>query len=208
MKSVLPFTTNPEKHRGLGALKLLNPNSAEVKGPTTSCRRPTMIQEGVLQYWDADAVRAVMQLESTTVASSDLSWTDQESYWESNIGHCTTPDEVEALLPKKWFGYRVETEVDETLSRVCRLCTALVNKFVALSQNDEANRSASKWRLQKTLHDRLLAVMELLESSVGESVPILKLTDEGFMRDCWGHMDEEERLNVMSSLATMGLEEE
>jgi hypothetical protein len=205
MKSVMPFTLQPEKHRGLDKIKLLNPNSTEVKGPSTQYREPHRVQDGLLAQWDADAAKAAMSI-GAPIETWDFQWTEGESYWEREVLQCVVPEEAEALMPTKWLGYRWEVEIDETLAKVCSLCTALVDKFVALSHSGETDASANKWRLHKSLHEKLQAVMELLESSIGENVPILKLRDPEFVRQCWESMDEDERMDVLSSLGSLALD--
>lgn len=205
MKLVMPFAQHAEKNRGLDKLKLLNPNSTEVKGPATQYREPRCVKEGLLANWDEDAARAAMAI-GPGVETWDYHWSEQESYWEQEVGQCTVPEEVEALIPTRWLGYQWRADVDETLAKVCTLCTALVEKFVALSSNGETDTSANKWRQHKALHEKLQAVMELLESSIGENVPILKLKDPEFVRQCWNSMSEEERFDVLSSLGNMSLD--
>lgn len=107
---------------------------------------------------------------------------------------------MEDLLPSKWIGYNTSTEVDVTLARVCKLCTALVDKFVALSANDNEIASTSRWRQKQMLFDRLGAVMELLEASIGEAIPLLKLRDSEFVKQCWDQLQEEERMDVITAL--------
>ena len=202
MNNVLPFTTNPQRMRGCEKMKLLNHNSASVTGPSVCVRPAKAIPDGVLQGWDADAAAAMLAVPKL-MHTWDVSWTDHEAYFEKNVHTCTCPEEVEDMLPSKWIAYRVNSEVDDTLARVCKLCTALVDRFVALSNGDDAENSTSKWRQRQGLFDRLSAVMELLESSIGEAIPILKLRDATFVRECWSSLEEEERQDILSTLSAI-----
>lgn len=182
-------------------MKLINPSSAAATGPYVTIREPKLIVGGLLHNWDADAANSVLAAPKL-VDTWDMSWTEDETYWEANVHACVCPEEVEDLLPSKWFGYQVQSDVDETLARVCKLCTALVDRFVSLSQGDNATVSTNKWRQRQVLFDRLGAVMELLEASIGEAIPILKLRDPEFIRQCWGQLEDEERMDVISALGT------
>lgn len=205
MQSVLPYTTNPEQMESCERMKLLNPNSSSTTGPYVTIREPKLVAGGLLHNWDAEAAQLLLAAPKL-VETWDLSWTEDETHWEEGVHLCTNPEEVEDLLPSKWIGYRVQSEVDETLARVCKLCTALVDRFVALSEGDNANVSTAKWRQRQALYDRLGAVMELLEASVGEAIPILKLKDPTFVRQCWGQLQDEERMEIMSALGTGDME--
>ncbi|KAH9598114.1 hypothetical protein LSM04_003880 [Trypanosoma melophagium] len=199
MQSVLPYTLNPQRMTGCEKMKILNPHTAAVTGPMVMVRDPNLVNGGLLHNWDANAASS-LTVSSKTVHTWDLSWTEKEEYWEKNVGRCTGPEEVEDLLPAKWIGYNVNSDVDETLALVCKLCTALVDKFVSLSHGDNANVSTAKWRQRQMLYDRLGAVMELLEASIGEAIPILRLRDPEFVRECWGQLQDEERMEIMSAL--------
>lgn len=201
-RSVMPFTTQPERHRGLERVGLLNPNSADVKGPSTQYREPHRVKEGPLASWDVEAVRSLSLDVSAPVAIWDFSWTEKESYWEREVLKCQTPEEVEGLLPSKWFGYRWDVEVDDTLSKVCTLCTSIVDRFIQLSQpsNGAADVSASKWRLRHTMLEKLQAIVDLFESTIGEHVPMFKLRDAGYVRQCWERLGEEDRAETLQTL--------
>jgi hypothetical protein len=199
MQSVLPYTTNPTQIASIEKLKLINPSSPTATGPYVSVREPKLVVGGLLHNWDAEAAHALLNAPKS-VQTWDLSWGEEETSWEERVHRCTYPEEVEDLLPSKWIGYRVQSDVDETLARVCKLCTALVDKFIALSQGNNANVSTAKWRQRQALYDRLGAVMELLEASIGEAIPILKLKDPAFLHECWSQMQDEERSEIMSAL--------
>ncbi|GET86744.1 hypothetical protein, conserved [Leishmania tarentolae] len=205
MQSVLPYTTNPAQMLSIEKLKLINSSSAAATGPYVNARDPKLVVGGLLHNWDAEAAHMLLNAPKF-VQTWDLSWTEDETNWEERVHRCTYPEEVEDLLPAKWIGYRVQSDVDETLARVCTLCTALVDKFVALSQGNNANVSTAKWRQRQALYDRLGAVMELLEASVGEAIPILKLRDPEFIQNCWRQMQDDERVEIMSVLGTKGYE--
>jgi hypothetical protein len=202
MNTVLPFTTNPQRMRGCEKMKLLNPNSSSVSGPSVSLRPARAVPNGVLEGWDADAAAAMLAVPKL-LHTWDVSWTDHDAYFEKNALSCNCPEEVEDMLPSKWIAYRVNSEVDDTLARVCKLCTALVDRFVSLSNGDDADNSTAKWRQRQSLFDRLSAVMELLEASVGEAIPILKLRDPNFVRECWNALEEDERQDILSSLSAI-----
>lgn len=206
MQAVLPYTTNPTQMLGCETMKMLNPNSASVTGPYVNVKDPKLVVGGLLHNWDAEAAQVFLAAPKL-VQTWDLSWTEDETHWEENVHRCTCPEEVEDLLPAKWIGYRVQSDVDETLARICKLCTALVDHFVSLSQGNNANVSTAKWRQRQALYDRLGAVMELLESSIGEAIPILKLRDPEFIRGCWSQLQDEERMEVMSALGTAEFDE-
>lgn len=199
MQSVLPYTTNPEQMKLCEKMKLVDPNCGTLTGPCISLKEPHRIANGLLHNWDSAAVQSLSN-SSPQALTWDLSWTAGETKWEQNVSRCHTPEEVEDLLPSKWIAYNVQSETDDTLARVCRLCTALVDRFVALSQGNNASVSTGKWRQHQSLYDRLGAVMELLEASVGEAIPILKLKEPEFIRECWGQMPEEERIEVITAL--------
>lgn len=201
MQAVLPYTTNPAQMEAIEKLKLINPTSAAATGPYVNIREPKLVAGGLLHNWDAEAAQNLLNAPKV-VQTWDLSWTAEETAWEEHVHRCTYPEEVEDLLPSKWIGYSVQSDVDETLARVCRLCTALVDKFIGLSHGNNANVSTAKWRQRQTLYDRLGAVMELLEASIGEAIPILKLKDPEFIHQCWNQMQEEERAEVMSALGS------
>ncbi|CCW65270.1 unnamed protein product, partial [Phytomonas sp. EM1] len=201
MHLMLPYTTNPTQMRACERIRLLNPNATSATGPNVAVRERRPVCGGVLHGWDAGAARALLE-PTGPVQTWDLAWTDEEADWEARVRRCTCPEEVEELLPAKWIGYRVEGDVDGALARVCRLCTALVQRFVALSTGNNANASTAKWRQRQALYDRLGAVMELLEASIGGAIPILKLQDTEFIRQCWEQLQDEEKMEVMSALGT------
>lgn len=202
LRLVMPFTTQPERHRGLENIKLLNANSTEVKGPSTKYREPHRVQQGPLTAWDADAARALSVDIGVAVSMWDYGWSEKESYWESEILNCHVPEEVEALVPTKWVGYRWDVEVDDTLSRVCSLCTSLVDRFIQLSQpsNGQADASASKWRLRRAMQEKLQCILDLFEATIGESIPMLKLRDAAYVKQCWERFGEDERTEAMHAL--------
>jgi hypothetical protein len=204
-KLVMPFTLQPDKFRGLSRLHLINADSTEVKGAATQYREPPCVSEGLLATWDEGAARAAMSV-GPSVETWYYQWSEQESYWEHEVGQCTVPEEVEALIPTKWMGYQWQTEVDETLAKVCSLCTALAEKFVALTNDGQKDTTPNKWRLHSLLKEKLQAVVELLESSIGEDVPMMKLRDPEFVRQCWNSLNEEDRHSVLSSLGEMALD--
>ncbi|KAG8346398.1 hypothetical protein TRVL_02767 [Trypanosoma vivax] len=200
MQSVLPYTLNPQLMTGCAKMKILNPNSSALTGPMVTLQEPHLLGSGLLRNWDAAAASAALPTIFQSPHTWDLSWTVQEEYWEQNVERCNGPEEVESLLPIKWFGYNVHSDVDETLALVCKLCTALVDKFVSLSQGNNADVSTTKWRQRQLLHNRLASVMELLEASIGEAIPLLRLRDAEFVRGCWEQLQEEERVEIMSAL--------
>eukprot|EP00658_Telonema_sp_P-2_P035633 TRINITY_DN25873_c0_g1_i1.p1 TRINITY_DN25873_c0_g1~~TRINITY_DN25873_c0_g1_i1.p1 ORF type:complete len:178 (-),score=64.15 TRINITY_DN25873_c0_g1_i1:17-550(-) len=63
-------------------------------------------------------------------------------------------------------------------------------------------RDRSTGRLHQTLLLRLKAVMTLLESSIGEAIPILKLKDPEFVRSCWQRLGDNDRHDVFSTLSS------
>eukprot|EP00796_Vickermania_ingenoplastis_P012105 gene12105-8329_t len=199
MQSVLPYTVHPEQMKLCEKMKLLDPESGAVTSPQVTAKEPKLLAGGLLHRWDAEAAQALSQA-PTQALTWDLSWTAAEARWEESVHRCLTPEEVEDLLPPKWIGYSVQTDSDETLARVCRLCTALVDRFVQLSQGNNASVSTAKWRQHQTLYDRLGAVMELLEASVGEAISIFKLRDPSFIRQLWSDMPEEDRQEVIAAL--------
>lgn len=199
MNSVLPYTTNTEQMQLCERMKLVDPNSGMVTGPCVSLRDPKLVVGGILHNWDDEAARAINAPPPHAV-TWDLSWSPSERRWEEHVHTCNTPDAVEDLLPPKWIAYQTHTEVDEALARVCKLCTALVDRFVMLSRDNNASVSAGRWRQHQSLYDRLGAVVELLEASVGEAIPIEKMRDAEFIRQCWVQMPEEERADVVNAL--------
>ncbi|CCW66655.1 unnamed protein product [Phytomonas sp. Hart1] len=199
MNTILPYTVNPTQMRACERLRLLNPNSAGATGPNVAAREQKPVCGGLLNGWDAAAARVLLEPPGP-VQTWDLAWTDEEADWEAQVHRSTCPEEVEALLPARWIGYHMQGDVDGTLARVCRLCTALVQRFVALSAGNNANASTAKWRQRHALYDRLGAVMELLEASIGGAIPILKLQDTEFIRKCWEQLQDDERMDVISAL--------
>ena len=206
LNNVLPHSTAKTRVYGAKPLPMLDPNDALITGPFVSYRNPSAISSGLLAGWDADAARAFLSF-SKPVDCWDVSWGEEDKYFVDMVHSCSTPEEVEELLPVKWVGYRLASAggtgaVDETLSRVCKLCTALVDKFTFLAQDDNRDQSAAKWRLHQTLLIRLKAVMTLLESSIGEAIPILKLKDPEFVRSCWQRLGDNDRHDVFSTLSS------
>lgn len=199
MESVLPYTTNADQMKLCENMKLLNSSSVTVTGPCIGAREPKRVVGGLLHNWDFEAAQTLSSPAPNAV-TWDLSWTPAESSWERNVHSCLSPEEVEDLLPPKWIAYNRQTDIDDALARVCKLCTALVDKFVELSQDNNASTSTGKWRQHQTLYDRLGAVMELLEASVGDAIPILKLRNAEYIRQCWEQMGEEERADMLSAL--------
>lgn len=198
MNAVLPHTTERAK-LGIGKMQLVNHNSAVAVGPTVSVRSSKKVEQGVLAGWSTDAAN-VFLAPPKPLNSWDVSWGAEENYFENNVGNCSAPEEVEAILPCKWMGFKPEVEVDESLTRVCKLCTALVNRFVKFSSEQCAPNTTAKWREHQTLMERLRAVMELLEASIGEAVPILRLQDAAYVRECWLQLQEDERQDVLAAL--------
>lgn len=199
MQSVLPYTTNPDQMGLCEKMKLVDPHCGSVTGPCVSLKKIRRVASGVLHSWDAEAAQSLTNPPPRPL-TWDLSWTAAENKWEQNVLRCHSPEEVEDLLPSKWIAYNMQSETDETLAKVCKLCTALVDRFVELSQGNNASISTGKWRQHQSLCDRLGAVMELLEASVGEAIPILKLREPSFIRECWAQMPDEERNEVISAL--------
>lgn len=204
MQSILPFATTTEQMRLCENMKLLNPTSGMITGPCISLREPKRVVGGILQDWDANGAHAVSSPPSRAL-TWDLSWTSAETKWEQDVHRCMSPEEVEDLLPSKWIAYSMQSERDDTLAKVCKLCTSLVDRFVELSQGNKVSGSTGKWRQYQSLYDRLAAVMELLEASIGDAIPILNLRDAEYIRGCWEAMAEEERQDVVSEL---GINEE
>lgn len=199
MNNVLPFTTNPQRLRKCQDVKLVNCNSSAATGPTVTARQPNTVTYGVLTGWDSDAAAAYNTADQPPEVW-DMGFGDREEYFERHVQQCANPEEVEELLPSKWIGYKVQTDSDDTLARVCKLCTALVNRFIALAEGDAADKSTSKWREHQELLGRLRSVMELLEASIGEAIPILKLGEPKFVKDCWNALQDDERVDVVSLL--------
>lgn len=206
LNNVLPHSTARTRVYGAKPLPLLDPNDPLIAGPCVTYRNPSAVSSGLLAGWDADAARSFLSF-NKPVDCWDVSWGEEDRYFVEMAHTCSTPEEVEEMLPVKWVGYRLASAggtgaVDETLSRVCKLCTALVDKFTLLAQDDNRDQSASKWRLHQTLLLRLKAVMTLLEASIGESIPILKLKDPEFVRSCWQRMGDNDRNDVFSTLSS------
>ncbi|AAZ11684.1 hypothetical protein, conserved [Trypanosoma brucei brucei TREU927] len=202
MHSILPYTLDPERMTGCRKMNTINPYDASVTGPESSARDLDVIRNHLLQEWDRRTTSTVLfnPAAEIDIRSWDLSWTERESHWEENVAQCISPEEVEGLLPAKWFGYNTSSDVDETLARVCKLCTALVDKFVELSKGDNANQSTAKWRQHQAMLARISAVVELLEEAVGETLSMYDLRDPQTVRCLWERMDDEDRRKVASVL--------
>nr|CCD11813.1 unnamed protein product [Trypanosoma congolense IL3000] len=200
MQSVLPYTLDPQRMTGCEKMRVIDPNNSSITGPLAVARALEVVTSGLLDQWEASAASAAIPSAEPDLRTWDLSWTVHEEHWEQNVAQCSAPEEVENLLPAKWFGYNLNSDVDETLAHVCKLCTALVDKFIAWSKNDMANTSTARWRRWQALCERLSAVVELLEESMGEAIPLLRLRDPEFVRECWGRLQEEERMEVVSVL--------
>lgn len=204
MQSVLPYTTNPEQISLCEKVRLLDSTSASVTGPCVTRSEPQLKNGGLLHNWDLQAAKTLTAPPPRAI-TWDLSWGPAEARWEQTVHRCLTPEDVEKVLPSKWIAYNIQSDCDETLAKVCKLCTALVNRFVELSEGNKANVSTGKWRQHKMLADRLGAVVELLEASVGDAIPILNLRDPEYIRQCWEQMAEEERADIV---AVLGLYDE
>eukprot|EP00758_Cryptobia_borreli_P004460 Tbor_TRINITY_DN4390_c0_g1::TRINITY_DN4390_c0_g1_i1::g.7816::m.7816 len=222
MNNVLPFSAAPTRMYGAKPLPLLDPNSSQVTGPIVCYRNPSVVSAGVLGGWDADSAHSFLMgggggslgssgigirgNVNTSLAAAadtwDVSWTDEDQYFVDNVvDSCHTPEEVEQMLPSKWVGYKLTSDSEEALSRVCKLCTALVDKFISLSSDALSDQSTGKWRIHQTMLHRLKAVMELLEACIGEGIPVMKLKDPEFVKACWQRLGESDQEDVMSALA-------
>lgn len=209
MSSVLPHSSAPSRMFGAKPLPLLDHTNANVTGPTVTYRNPSVVSSGLLAGWDADAAHALVAMPKP-VEIWDVTWSEADQYFADHVHTCNTPEEVEELLPTKWIAYKTTSNAtgssasggDEALSRVCTLCTALVDKFIQLSQNGASDQTTAKWRLHNTMLKKLRSVMELLEASIGEAIPILKLKDAEFVRNCWQRLEEDDRQDVMSALSS------
>lgn len=206
--TVLPFSAAPTRMWGARPLPTLDPHNANISGPTVCYRNTSVVASGLLSGWDADAAHALVAVPKPLDAW-DVSWSEADQYFVDNVHTCSTPEEVEGLLPVKWVAYKTSSASstngggggDEALGRVCALCTALVDKFIALSQDGASDQTTAKWRLHNALLRRLRAVMELLEASIGEAIPILKLKDAEFVRRCWQRLEDDDRHDVFSALS-------
>eukprot|EP00744_Colponema_vietnamica_P020801 GILI01029602.1.p1 GENE.GILI01029602.1~~GILI01029602.1.p1 ORF type:complete len:207 (+),score=26.71 GILI01029602.1:48-668(+) len=201
MSSILPYSTAATKMYGVKPLSLIDPNNAQVIGPTVCYRNPSVVNKGLLSGWDADAAHALVAMPKPAEVW-DVSWTEADQYFVDHVHKCNTPEEVEELLPAKWVAYKTASGADETLSKVCFMCTAMVDRFIELDQSGECDKSTPSWRLHNTLRTRLAAIMELLEGSVGTTYDMLRLKDPEFVRSCWQRLEEEEKLDVMSRLSS------
>lgn len=203
----MPYTTDPALfNAAFESIPLLNPTLAGSCGPVAAKPLPPdklLIQSGLLKGWTVDgAARLQRSGAEAPLELWDVAWGEQEEHWARVAATASfpTPEDVESLLPKKWFGFRVDTEVDERLARVCKLCTALVDKYIAFSSAAASGRTTAAWRRHEALRVRISAVTEMLESSLDEFVPLLSLKDPNFVVRCWNVLDDDDRQSMVEAV--------
>lgn len=201
--AALPYSLAVLDGAPLARVALHDPSDAAATGPSVVARPARKVPRGLLQGWAADAAAALARAPPPPEAWS-YAWGPAEAHFERAVAAgpagAATPEEVEALLPARWVGYSLTSaDGDEALARVCRLCTALVDRCVALSRG-AAPATAAGWRAQQRLERRLAAVMELLEASIGEDIVVASLGSPGFVRQCWSRLSDADRAYMAEAL--------
>jgi hypothetical protein len=196
--SHIPFTL--DRNRSAWRLSLLDANDASLTGPIAKQRAARTVEGGLLHGWNKDAVAAMGQAAAAPAPWEQARWNERDAYFMEQVGGCSTPEDVDAVMPAKWMAHNPENVVDEKLARVCELCTALVNRHVAWG--NEGPASSAQWQQQQALAAQLDEVMRLLEASIGESITPAALTDARFVSDCWRSLNEDEQAAVQAMLAS------
>ena len=201
MTSVPPHDLKSVGRTPLSQITLANPHDTQCEGPKVQRRRAKRVDDGLLRGWSQQHA-AAFTASPKPFSSWELNWGEAEDFWENNVTRetCATPEDVVALLPQKWLAFQFEAgDSEATLARICSMCTALVNKYVALSTTAPP-KTTSQWRERETLHRRITAIVELLEASLGEDIPIVSLKDPNFMSSCWSRITEEDQSQLVAAL--------
>jgi hypothetical protein len=199
--AALPFSLSAVGKVPFAGVPLHDPRTTHDEGPRVQKRRPKLVTSGILKGWNA-AMANAFTAPPKPFEVWDLRWGDEENYWEANVVQetVTCPEDVERLLPAKWLSYRFDHgDVDTLLSRVCTMCTALVDRYVALSTVSPPTTPA-EWRLRESLHKRILVITELLEAAIGENIPMVSLKDPDFLSSCWSRITEEDQTHLVATL--------
>jgi hypothetical protein len=182
-------------------------------GPAGGCVRTTRIshsnkrvQDGLLMGWHKQQAEQHCN-NHKPFSCWDASFGEEERNWEDKAQResVQTAEEVAQLLPAKWQSYKLEVgEESKELSRICVMCTALVNKYVQLSSGAEVPKSTAQWREREALKRKIDRIMQLLEESIGESIPMASLQDPDFLSTVWAQIDEEDRAELFQAMSGGG----
>jgi hypothetical protein len=199
MNHQIPFQTDTRKSRF--RLELINPNDPAATGPCAASREPARVRGGLLDGWNADYVKAMKRPQAPLEGWEQVAWNQQDQNFINTVTSCSTPEQVERCIPSKWLPHGSNGEIDDRLARVCDLCTALVNRYLAYEEGGAtAPRTTAQWREHQRLKQIVADVIRVLEASVGESLTPAALRDPAFVRQCWQALCEDDQNTVETLL--------
>jgi hypothetical protein len=200
MTAPLPFQTNARK--SAFRLALLNPNDASLCGPAANAREPATVRGGILDGWNAEYVRVMKRPQPPLEGWEQVVWDERDQLFVAAALGCTTPEAVEAIMPAKWLPFTLDREVDERLARICSLCTALVNRYIAYEDPAGGPKTTAEWHEHQRLKDVIAQVLRVLEASVGDSLAPATLSDPEFLKRCWQALCEDDQNTLEALLDT------
>ena len=188
-------------------VKLLNPNDPNLCGAVLSVRDPSVVKQGILRGWTVDAAKVLMQPPRAPELIEQAQWTPQDAQFLRSLVHCRTPEQVEATMPRKWLAYDADVDWDSSLARVCRLCTALVEKYLQWSDPSKPAqhpKTTAEWRMRAQLQTRIESVVSILENALGATITLHSFlgTDGGakLLERCWASLDEDAQVGLEAAL--------
>lgn len=213
-----PFTLDFNK-MGLQSLQLLDPNDPDLTGPIARKREYRTLVHGaaaagdqqnvakahspLLDGWSEHALKHRLIRPDVSVEGWEQArWDAADERFLRRLRGCTAPEDVDDVLPLKWKAHRTDVESDPRLARVTRLCTTVVNQVVDWTSGNAAwaPKSVTDWHRCQELDERIQRMLEMLESTLGESVGVAALKDKAFIKRCWRAMSEEDHSSFEDSL--------
>ena len=196
---MLPHTTAKNKRRF--RLELL-PEAVANAGTTAKSRDKKTVPDGVMSGWTPECVKSLSRPALPVQRWTATVWDASDEAATNSLKKCDCPDEVDGVLPGKFLPHVKDLLFSEKISKFCHLCTALVNKYLRWSSDDPElmPKTASEWRRMEIIAGRVAEVVQLLETTLGESVTPVALADPTFVEHCYMSLTEEDQVIVESIL--------
>ena len=202
--SVLPHQIDLGKAIARRAeLELLNPNEPSLVGTCVGERRVARCTAGLLSGWTKAAVSAMKRPTPPMEGWEQVVWDERDAEFIDQLGAGGMgPDQVEAAMPAKWIPHARDPtgsgRVDDRLTRVCDLCTAVVNRYVAYEETPP--NTPAQWREHEKLKLVIQEVLRVIEAALGEAITPPALRDRNFIKQVWAAMTEDDQLEVWDHL--------
>lgn len=224
MSQRAPHTVDFSK-MGLQTLQLLDPNDPDLTGPIARKREYRTLSSNaalaaqnnasiarahspLLEGWSEHALKHRLIKADTSVEGWEQArWEAGDERFLRQLARCTAPEDVDNVMPDKWKAHRSDVESDPRLERVTRLCTSVVNRVVDWTSGNAAwaPKTVADWHRCEALQKRIQEMLEMLESTLGESVGVAALKDPAFIKRCWRAMSEEDHSSFEDSLEHLAM---